>query len=83
MSSGGARATLVGAKNSQVKSTLSAAGVCGNGVVLRAKKGKPIVQATVFSQTLRRGIWGLQGCVVRVELCNRQKFPAERLSQLR
>ena len=38
MSSGGARATLVGAKNNQVKSTLSAAEVCGNGVVLRAKK---------------------------------------------
>ena len=39
--------------------------------------------APTFSQTLRRGIWGLQGDVVRAELCNREKFPAEQLSQLR
>jgi hypothetical protein len=38
VSPGGTRAILVGAKNNQVKSTLSAAGVCGNRVVLRAKK---------------------------------------------
>ena len=83
MSSGGARATQVGAENNQVKSTLSAAGVCGNGVVLRAKKTGNRLCKRLYSQTLRRGIWGLQGGVVRAELCNRQKFPAEQLSQLR